>query len=35
MHALEGRDNEIASALSDLASNGNAARLPRTIHVKN
>jgi hypothetical protein len=31
---LDGRDAEIASALSDLAAHGNAARLPRSIVVK-
>jgi hypothetical protein len=30
----EGRDAEIASALSDLAAHGNAARLPKSIVVK-
>jgi integrase len=31
MHAVEGRDAEIAAALSDLALHGDAAKLPRTI----
>ena len=30
MHAVEGRDLEIAKALSDLALHGNAAKLPRS-----
>jgi integrase len=34
MHAVDGRDAEIASALSDLAAHGNSAKLPRTIVVK-
>ncbi|HEY1818926.1 MAG TPA: site-specific integrase [Trebonia sp.] len=34
LHAVDGRDAEIASALSDLASHGNAARLPKSIVVK-
>ena len=34
LHAVDGRDAEIASALSELAAHGNAARLPRTIVVK-
>jgi integrase len=34
LHAVDGRDAEIASALSDLAAHGNAARLPRSIVVK-
>jgi integrase len=34
LHAVEGRDAEIASALSDLAVHGNAARLPKSIVVK-
>jgi integrase len=34
LHAVEGRDAEIASALSDLAAHGNAARLPKSIVVK-
>ena len=33
-HAVDGRDAEIASALSDLAAHGNAARLPKSIVVK-
>jgi integrase len=31
LHAVEGRDAEIAAALTDLAQQGSAARLPRTI----
>jgi integrase len=34
LHAVEGRDAEIASALSDLAAHGNATRLPKSIVVK-
>lgn len=34
LHVVEGRDAEIASALSDLAAHGNAARLPKSIVVK-
>jgi integrase len=34
LHAVDGRDAEIASALSDLAAHGNAARLPKSIVVK-
>jgi integrase len=34
LHAVEGRDAEIASALSELAAHGDAARLPRSIVVK-
>src|SRR5262249_39927236 len=34
LHAVDGRDAEIASALSELAVHGNAAKLPRTIVVK-
>jgi integrase len=34
LHAVDGRDAEIASALPDLAAYGNAARLPRSIVVK-
>jgi hypothetical protein len=34
LHAVDGRDAEIAAALSDLAAHGNAARLPRWIVVK-
>jgi integrase len=33
-HAVDGRDAEIAAALSDLAANGNAARLPKSIVIK-
>jgi integrase len=34
LHAVDGRDAEIASALSDLAARGDAAKLPRSIVVK-
>jgi hypothetical protein len=34
LHAVDGRDAEIASALSELAAHGDAARLPRSIVVK-
>ena len=34
IHAVDGRDAEIALALSDLAAHGNAARLPKSIVVK-
>jgi integrase len=34
LHAVEGRDAEIASALSELAAHGDAARLPRSIVIK-
>jgi integrase len=34
LHAVDGRDAEIASALSALAAHGDAAKLPRTIVVK-
>jgi integrase len=34
LHAVEGRDAEIASALSDLAAHGDAARLPKSIVIK-
>jgi integrase len=34
LHAVDGRDAEIASALSDLAAHGNAAKLPKSIVVK-
>jgi integrase len=33
-HAVDGRDAEVASALSGLAEHGNAARLPKSIVVK-
>jgi integrase len=35
LHAVDGRDAQIASALSDLAAHGDAARLPRSIVIKN
>jgi integrase len=31
MHAVDGRDAEIASALSEMAAHGSSARLPRSI----
>ena len=34
LHAVDGRDAEIAAALSDLAAHGDAARLPKSIVVK-
>jgi integrase len=34
LHTVDGRDAEIASALSELAARGDAARLPRSIVVK-
>jgi integrase len=34
MHAVDGRDAEIASALSEIAAHGSSAKLPRTIVVK-
>jgi hypothetical protein len=34
LHAVDGRDAEIASALSELAAYGDAAKLPRSIMVK-
>lgn len=34
LHAVDGRDAEIASALSELAAHGDAARLPQSIVVK-
>ena len=34
LHAVDGRDAEIASALSELAAHGDAARLPKSIVVK-
>jgi integrase len=34
LHTVEGRDAEIAAALSDLAASGDAAKLPRSIVVK-
>jgi integrase len=35
LHAFEGRDAAIATALSDLAAHGDAARLPKSIVIKN
>jgi integrase len=34
LHAVDGRDAEIAAALSDLAAHGDAARLPKSIVIK-
>lgn len=34
LHAVDGRNAEIASALSELAARGDAAKLPRSIVVK-
>jgi integrase len=34
LHAVAGRDREVASALSDLAKHGDAAKLPRSIVVR-
>jgi integrase len=34
LHAVDGRDAEIASALSELAAHGDAAKLPRSIVVR-
>lgn len=34
LHAVEGRDGQIAAALSELAAHGDSARLPRSITVK-
>lgn len=34
LHAVDGRDAEIASALSELAAHGDAAKLPKSIVVK-
>jgi integrase len=34
MHAVDGRDTEIASALSEIAAHGSSARLPKTIVAK-
>lgn len=34
LHAVDGRDREIAKALSDLAAHGDAARLPRHITMR-
>jgi hypothetical protein len=34
LHTVDGRDAEIASALSALAAHGDAARLPKSIVVK-
>jgi integrase len=34
LHAVEGRDAEIAAALSELAAHGSAAKLPRSIVLK-
>ena len=34
LHAVDGRDAEIAAALSDLAGHGDAAKLPKSIVIK-
>ncbi|WP_216893069.1 hypothetical protein [Nocardia alni] len=34
LHAVEGRDREIAKRLSELAGHGDAARLPRVIYMQ-
>ena len=34
LHAVDGRDEEIASALSELAARGDASKLPRSIVIK-
>jgi integrase len=34
LHAVAGRDREVASALSDLAQHGDATKLPRSIMIK-
>jgi integrase len=34
LHAVDGRDREIANALSDLAAHGDVARLPRHITMR-
>jgi hypothetical protein len=34
LHAVDGRDAEIASARSELAAHGDAAKLPRSIVIK-
>lgn len=34
LHAVAGRDREVASALSDLARHGDAAKLPRSIMIR-
>jgi len=34
LHAVDGRDAEIANALSELAAHGNAAKLPRSITMR-
>jgi integrase len=34
IHAVDGRDKEVAKALSDIAANGSAAQLPRSIKIK-
>jgi hypothetical protein len=35
LHVVDGRDAEIAAALSELAKDGTAAKLPRSIVVRN
>ena len=34
LHAVAGRDREVASALSDLAKHGDAAKLPKSIVIR-
>jgi hypothetical protein len=34
LHAVDGRDAEVASALSELAARGDAAKLPKSIVIK-
>jgi hypothetical protein len=34
LHAVEGRDAEIAKALSELAAHGDVARLPKRVVVR-
>lgn len=34
LHAVDGRDAQIAVALSELASHGDASRLPKSIVIK-
>jgi hypothetical protein len=34
LHAVDGRDAEIANALSELAAHGDAAKLPKSITMR-
>jgi hypothetical protein len=34
IHAVDGRDAEIAAALSDLAAHGDTSRLPKSLVIK-